>query len=148
MRNVWGMCFMTCVMGVSTAYANAAGTARIQQRDGSAKIYSDVHIRVQDHQRLLITSSDGVGTLIVNKASCTAVANLIRCLAYSVELDQNGRTVAIPVLSGTVWLNLSGAKHQLPYSSTQLPPRAVLMALATKRGTHLTLTGTIDEVTK
>jgi hypothetical protein len=131
-----------------SSYAGASGTARIQQPDGSVKVYDDVHIRVQGRERLLITSSDGKGTLVVNKASCTAIANLLRCLAYSAELDQNGRVLPIALQTGTLWLNLSSAIHQLPFSSTQLPTRGVLMALATKRGTHVALTGTLDEVTK
>jgi hypothetical protein len=135
-------------MSLSTTYAGASGTARIEQPDGSVKTYDAVHIRVQGNQRLLITSSDGKGTLVVNKASCTAIASLLRCLAYSAELDQNGLVLPIALQTGTVWLNLSGAIHQLPFSSTQLATRGVLMALDTKRGTHVALTGTLDEVTK
>jgi hypothetical protein len=148
LRTALAVCFMAGVIGVSAACASAAGTARIQQRDGSFKVYNDVRVRIQGQQRLLLTSSDGKGTLIVNKASCTAVGTLLRCLPYSVELDQSGRTVAIALQSGTVWLNLSGATHQLPYSSTRLPSHGVLMALDTKRGTQIALTGTLDEVTK
>lgn len=148
LRNQLAVCFLAGVMGISAAYAGASGTARIQQPDGSIKVYKNVRIRVQGHQRLLITSSDGKGTLVINKASCTAVADLLRCLPYSAELDQHGQTVPVTLQSGTVWLNSSGATHKLPHSSTQLPPRGVLMAVETKRGTHVALSGTFDEVTK
>jgi hypothetical protein len=148
LRHQLALCFLIGAMSIPTTNAGASGRARIQQPDGVVKVYDGVHIRVQDHQRLLITSSDGKGTLVINKASCTAIADLLRCLPYSAELDQNGRVLPIAVQTGTVWLNMSSATHQLPFSSTQLATRGVLMALATKRGTHVSLTGTVDEVTK
>jgi hypothetical protein len=142
-------CFvLSCFVSVAPLMCGATGTARIQQPDGSAKIYDDVHINIVNDARMLITSSDGKGTLVVNKASCTVVEHLLRCLAYSAELQQHGNTIPIELVSGTAWLNSSGSMQQLPHSSTQLAPRGVVMALETKRGTYVTLTGTVDGVTK
>jgi hypothetical protein len=48
--------------------------------------------------------------------------------------------------SGTVWLNPSNTTESLSHSSTELPPRGVLLAVRTKRGAYVTLTGVVDEV--
>jgi hypothetical protein len=141
-------CFFAGIIGTSAACAGATGTAQIHQPDGSVKTYENVRIRIPDNQHLLLTSSDGKGTLVINKASCTAVAAMLRCLPYSGELDQHGNVFAFALLSGSVWLNLSSEKHLLPFSTAQLAPGGVLMAIETKRGTYVSLTGTIDEVAK
>jgi hypothetical protein len=142
------VCFLAGVIGISTAHADASGRAKIQQPDGSVKVYNNVHIRIQDHQRLLLESNDGKGTLIINKGACNAVGGLLECFAYSAELDQNNETLPITLRSGTVWINLSGKNHALPHSTTQFPPRGVVVAVTTNRGTQIALSGTIDEVTK
>jgi hypothetical protein len=142
------VCFLVGVIGISAARADASGRAKIQQPDGSVKVYNNVHVRIQDHQRLLLTSSDGKGTLIINKAACTAVGGLLECLAYSGELDQNNETLPLTLRSGTVWLNLSAKAHARPNSTAQFPPGGVVVAVTTNHGTQVALSGTIDEVTK
>ena len=142
------VCFLAGVIGISAAHADASGRAKIQQPDGSVKVYNNVHIRVQDHQRLLLTSNDGKGTLIINKAACNAVGGLLECFAYSAELDQNNETLPITLQSGTVWINLTAKTHVRPNSTTQFPPRGVVVAVTTNHGTQVALSGTIDEVTK
>jgi hypothetical protein len=49
---------------------------------------------------------------------------------------------------GTVWLNPSATTQQLTYSSTQLPPRGVLLSIQTKAGTYVSVTGIIDRIQK
>jgi hypothetical protein len=129
------------------APASATGTARIQLYDGSVKVYSNVKIFIRD-ESMAITSSDGQGTLVLGKAACTKIGELLRCLPYDATLLQSGQRTHIPLQSGTVWLNPSGTTLQLAHSSTQLPPRGVLLAVKTKRGTYVTLTGVVDEVQK
>ncbi|MFY9720068.1 MAG: hypothetical protein WAK16_10535 [Candidatus Cybelea sp.] len=127
--------------------ANAAGTARIVQRDGSAKTYTNVRITVRD-QSMWITSSDGQGTLVFGKAACTKIGELVKCLPYDATLYQYGEKRHIALANGTVWLNPSQTYEQLTHSSTQLPPRGVLLAVETKAGTFLSLTGVVDQVQK
>jgi hypothetical protein len=127
--------------------ARAAGSARIQQSDGSVKTYTNVRISVRD-QSMWMTSSDGRGTLILGKAACTKVDALVRCVPYDATLDQNGKFTHIPLQTGTVWLNPSNAAQQLSHSSTRLPSHGVLMSIRTKKGTFVSLTGTIDEARK
>lgn len=129
------------------APAIATGTARIQLYDGSVKTYSNVKIFIRD-ESMAITSSDRQGTLVLGKAACTKIGELLRCLPYDATLLQSGQRMHIPLQSGTVWLNPSRTTLQLAHSSAQLPPRGVLLAIKTKRGTYVTLTGVVDEVQK
>jgi hypothetical protein len=136
-----------CLSATSIGIAHAMGTVRVQQRDGAVKTYTNVRVRVQNRE-MFLTSSDGEGTIILSKAACTMVGALMQCLPYQAALDQDGRTVTIVLKSGTVWLNPSDTKQQLPLSSTQLPPRGVLLSVRTKADTYVSLVGTVDEVTK
>jgi hypothetical protein len=119
----------------------------VQQADGSTKTYRNVRISVAEGH-LSITSSDGKGTLVISRAACSAVGNLMRCLPYSAVLNQNGTTRPIAIAYGSAWFNTSNANQHLPYSSAQLPPRGVLLSLQTKRGTYVTLDGIVDEQKK
>ncbi|MBV8531309.1 MAG: hypothetical protein JO104_08315, partial [Candidatus Eremiobacteraeota bacterium] len=122
-------------------------TVQIALYDGTNRTYTNARIFIRDDS-MAITSSDGRGTLVLGKAACTKVGDLLRCLPYDATLFQNGQKVHIPLQSGTVWLNPSSTTQPLANSSTQLPPRGVLLAVKTKRGTYVTLTGVVDEVQK
>lgn len=134
------------VIGVQ-APASATGTVLIQQRSGAIKIYKKAYIRIKDYA-MAITSSDGNGTLVIGKAACTKVGELIRCFPYDATLEQYGDSYHVALTSGTVWLNPTKTKQPLSNSSTLLPPRGVLMSVRTKAGTYVSLTGTVDEVQK
>ena len=125
--------------------ARAIGTVRILQNDGSTKTYKNVRISIRD-ESMAITSSDGQGTLVLGKAACTKVDELLECLPYDATLFQNGMRFHIVLQSGTVWLNPTKTEQRLTHSSTELPPRGVMLAIRTKRGTYVTMTGIVDEV--
>jgi hypothetical protein len=127
--------------------ALADGTARVQQRDGAVRVYKNVHIKIAD-QRLWITSSDRVGTLVISKASCTGFDKLVRCLPYTAVLEQRGAERKLQIETGSAWFNPSKTTQNLPQSSTKLPSHGVLMTLKTKAGTYVSLTGTVDEMVK
>ena len=95
---------------------------------------------------MALTSSDGVGTLVIGKAACSKVSALIRCLPYDATLYQNGEKLHFELASGTVWLNPTTTEQPLSYTSAHIPPRGVLMAVSTKNGQTVSLTGTVDEV--
>jgi hypothetical protein len=135
------------LIAFQTGTAGATGTARIVQRDGSQKTYSDVRIAVRD-QAMWITSQDGRGTLVFGKAACTKIDALLECLPYDATLFQNGEKRHIALRSGTVWINPTKTNQPLTHSSTQVQPHGVLLAVETKSGTYVTLTGVIDEVSK
>ena len=127
--------------------ANATGTAVVQQHDGSIKVYKNVRISI-GNESMMLTSADGVGTLVIGKAACSRIDELVRCLPYDATLHQYGETTHIRLSSGTVWLNPTQTKQTLSHSSAQLPPRGVLMSVHTHGGTYVSLSGIVDEVYK
>lgn len=135
------------VLAAAAAPARATGTLTIQQRNGNVKVYKNTLVRVKDYA-MAIVSADGNGMLVIGKASCTKVGELLRCLPYDATLDQYGDTYHIPLTTGTVWLNPTAQAQPLPYSSALLQPRGVLMSVHTKAGTYVSLSGTVDEVVK
>jgi len=146
----WFVIALACSLApvAGAGVADAKGTARVQQHDGSVQVYPDVTIRLIRRKSLTLTTADGQGTLTIDKGACSYVGDIQRCLPYHVTLTQGGATHTLDFDRGTVYANLTDQKQQLPLSSTQLPPRGLLMALITERGTYITLTGKIDEVTK
>jgi hypothetical protein len=130
-----------------TCAAKATGTATVQQSDGTIKVYKNVVIAIRD-QQMEVTTSDGVGTLVIGKAACTKVAELVECLPYDATLYQGGHKVRIMLKSGTVWLNPTTSSQPLSMTSARIGPRGVLVSATTKRGTYFSLTGTVDRVTK
>lgn len=148
MRIFLGALILVCaVLAGSAGAVQAKGTARVQQNDGSVQSYADVEIRITN-KTLRLTTADGKGTLVIDKAACSYVGELMRCLPYTMTLDQGGGVHPLDFDRGTVYLNLTDAKQQLSFSSTQLPPRGILLALKTKVGTIITVTGVVDEVSK
>lgn len=146
-RALFGVLLAGGICAVPSGAAYATGTALVQQRDGSEKTYTNVRISIRN-ESMAITSSDGQGTIVLGKAACTKVRELVECLPYDATLLQNGQSTHIALQSGTVWLNPSETAQELSHSSTQLPPRGVLLAVRTKKGTYVTLTGVVDEVQK
>lgn len=132
-----------CLPGV----ARATGTAIVQQRDGSIKTYGDVSVRLA-RQELALTTSDGAGTLVIAKAACNSEGALLKCLPYDATLFQYGKKTHIALDNGTVWLNPTATKQQLPNSSSALPPHGVMISTHTKGGTYLSFIGKVDQVQK
>lgn len=138
---------LSATVAFSALPAAALGTARIQQKDGSVKIYKNVYIRIKDRAMALV-SSDGKGRIVLGKAACMKVDELIRCYPYDATLEQYGQSRHIALQSGTVWFNPSNSVQTLALSSTQLPPHGVLLTVQTKAGTYVSLSGVVDEVKK
>jgi hypothetical protein len=127
--------------------AYAHGTARIQQPNGDVKYYHDVLIRIRN-EALALTSSDGKGTLVIGKAACLKVEELVKCIPYEATLLQNGESHRVRLSSGTVWFNPTTAKQTLAYSSTQIPAHGVIVSVQTQAGTYVSLTGTVDQIVR
>ncbi len=117
-------------------------------RRGDPGYYCRVHRRIHkalsrraDHhswnESMAVTmSADGQGTVVLGKASCTKIGELIRCLPYDATLFQNGAKLHIPLASGTVWLNPSQAYQPMSHSSTSIPPRGVVLAVRANAARH------------
>jgi hypothetical protein len=125
--------------------ADATGTMRVQQSDGSVQVYHDVQIRVAQ-RTLRIGSEDRKGVLVIDRAACTYAGFVLRCLPSTMKFEQSGQTHEIQLVTGTIYVNLTGDMQQLHHSSTQLSPHDVLLMMQTKRGTYISLQGHIDEM--
>jgi hypothetical protein len=97
---------------------------------------------------MTLTSNDGKGTVVIGKAACEKTGDLIECLPYDATLEQNGSEARIALASGTVWLNPTATRQPLSLSSQSIPSHGVLMAIKTKTGTYVSLSGTVDELKK
>jgi hypothetical protein len=137
--------FIATLLFGSLCPAEATGTATITHPDGTISTYTNVHIIIWN-ESLAFTSSDGQGTVVLGKAACTKTGDLVECLPWDATIFQNGNKVRIPLESGTIWLNPTNTMQSLSHSSTELPPRGVLLAVKTRRGTYVNLTGIVDEV--
>ena len=117
------------------------------QPDGTQQSYSDVSIKIL-HNALYLTTANGKGTLVINRAACSYQGEILVCLPTGVTLVQGGNATPLNLTTGTVYLNLTKETQPLALSSAQLPPRSLMMSFSTKRGTFVGLTGQIDEVVK
>jgi hypothetical protein len=131
------------VFGV--AQAGATGTVRIQQSDGTVRTYDDVSIRVKQNT-LRIGSRDQKGVLVIDRAACSYVGELLRCLPTSFRLEQSGQTKTIDLISGIVYVNLTNQPQQLKSPAVEMQPRDLMLTLHTVRGTDITIHGHIDEM--
>ncbi len=148
LRTLFGAIIVAAaIILASSSHAWATGTVRVQQQDGSVQLYPDATIRITN-KTLRVTTADGKGTLIIDKAACSYLGDLMRCLPYSMTLNQGGGTHPLDFQRGTVYLNLTDVKQPLPLSSKQIPPRGIMLSLTTKIGTIVDITGLIDEVSK
>ena len=136
------MSFLLCA---SPAFAT--GTMTIKHFSGKTNIYKNVSIKVL-HGALYVTSADGKGTIIVNRAACSYQGKLLVCFATSVTLIQAKKTSPVDLKTGTIYLNDTGDPQQLTYSTAKIPPHSVIFSLSTKRGTYVSLNGRFDQVVK
>lgn len=127
------------------AQAGATGTVRVQQSDGTVQTYDGVSIRVK-HNTLRIGSRDQKGVLVINRAACSYVGELLRCLPTSFQLVQSNQTKTIQLVNGLVYLNLTDAPQQMSLSSKQMQPHDLMLQLHTLRGTYITVRGQIDVI--
>lgn len=132
-----------CILSV--AQAGATGTVRVQQSNGTVKTYDDVSIRVK-HNTVRIGTKDQKGVLVIDRAACSYVGELLRCLPTSFQLVQSDQTKTIQLINGLVYLNLTDQPQQMSLSSTQMKSHHLMLTLHTMRGTYITVRGQIDEI--
>lgn len=133
---------LAIICTIAPSPADARGTVRVQERDGSVRFYHDATMRVVD-RTLRITSADKQGTLVISDAACTLIGHVLRCLPYHVALEQNG-THQLDFEHGTLFYNPTDAKQHLTHSSTTLQAKGILGVLMSNVGTFVTLSGTLD----
>lgn len=130
-----------------TTIASAKGVTRIQQSDGTVQYYPDSRIAFKkDDRTLKITSADGKGAMIIDDAACSYVNALYRCYLTSVSyMAADGQKHPIDFERGTAYANLTSERLTLPFSSRSVPPDGVIISMKTKRGTYISVTGTVDK---
>jgi hypothetical protein len=143
-------CISTALMiavacGLAPGTARAMGTVTIRQADGETNTYHDVKIKVL-HGALYMTSADGQGTLVINRAACSYQGQLMVCFATSATLVQAGRARPLDFETGTLYLNTTDDPAPLALSSAKVPAHGILLSFSTKRGTYVNLSGRIDKV--
>jgi hypothetical protein len=134
-------------LALSTAAAGATGTVTIAQTDGTTDVYHDVLIKVI-HNALYMTTADGKGTLVINRAACSYQGQLMICFATGATLVQAGATRPLDFTTGTLYINSTDDPQQLALSSTKVPAHSILLSFTTERGTYVSLNGRIDKVVK
>ncbi|MFY9665429.1 MAG: hypothetical protein WAL67_10410 [Candidatus Cybelea sp.] len=139
--------WLTCCCALVPAAANATGTINIHHKDGTVNTYRDVEIKVFSGS-LFLTSDDGDGTIVVTRAACSYRDKIIVCLPTTVALVQEGKSNALDLKSGTIYLNYTNAEQPMSNSSAKLPANSILLALATKNGTYINVRGRIDQLIK
>jgi hypothetical protein len=132
---------------LAPAVANATGTINIHHKDGTVNTYGDVEIKVFSGS-LFLTSDDGDGTIVVTRAACSYRDKIIVCLPTTVALVQEGKSNALDLKSGTIYLNYTNAEQPMSNSSAKLPANSILLALSTKNGTFINVRGRIDQLIK
>jgi hypothetical protein len=140
-------CVLAAAFSFAAAPANATGTFLIQHGNGKVNVYKNVRINVI-HGALYVTSADGKGTVVLNRAACSYQGKILVCLPTSVTLVQGGYAKAIDLKIGTVYLNDTDDPQPLALSSRKIPPDSLMVSFTTKSGSYVSLSGRIDGVVK
>jgi hypothetical protein len=130
---------------VAAPQARATGTILIQRSNGDAKTYPGIEIKALSGT-LFLTSNDGHGTIVVNRAACSFQGKVMVCLPTSIVLVQDGESSPLALKSGTVYLNDTDQDQPLALSSQKIKAHSVMVAFTTKAGTHVNVVGQFDQV--
>jgi hypothetical protein len=132
--------------GFTPAPAHAAGILRLQKVDGSVRVYDPVALKYTKATGLVVTTRSGRDALIIKDAACSYVGDAImRCLLDQASYEKNGTMNVLEFDSGTLYYNRSTSLQHLPRSTQGIPPKGVVVSIRSKRGTYISLTGTIDK---
>lgn len=138
--------FLTVCVVALASVASAKGVTRIQQADGTVQYYPDSRIVFKkDDRTLKIASADGKGVMIIEQAACSYVDQLYRCYLTQVSYQGVHGLHPIDFERGTAYANLTSDKLTLPFSSKTVPPDGVIISMKTRRGTYVSVQGTVDK---
>ncbi|HEY6327280.1 MAG TPA: hypothetical protein VIW73_12290 [Candidatus Cybelea sp.] len=142
-----GLAALVAATGLTAVPAGAMGTVTIQQADGTRNTYNDAVIKII-HNALYVTSADGKGTLVINRAACAYQGDVLVCFVTSATLVQSGKTTPLDFRSGTVYVNMTDQPQSLARSTMKVPAKGIVSSFTTTRGTYVNLVGSIDKVVK
>ena len=144
-RHAFSVLFLISICFIATfARTDAIGSVRVQQPGGAVQVYQDVSYRLI-YQGLRVTSKTGETTLMIDHANCAYQGYVEHCVPYGVKLSRETSTRPLEVKSGNIYVNPTKQQHQLPNSSTQIPPHGIVGTIVTKTGVSISLNGTIDQ---
>ncbi len=135
---------VVCCVSVPIA-ASATGTIEIQHSNGAVNTYRDVQIKVFSGS-LFLTSDDGDGTIVITRAACSYREKIIVCLPTAAALVQDGKSNALNLRTGTIYLNYTNSEQPLSRSSAKLAANSVMLTLSTNNGTFINVRGRIDQL--
>lgn len=144
-KSLYALLVGLTMVAVTGTPARAIGTMTIAHQDGDVDKYDDVEVKVLSGS-LFLTSDDGDGTIVINKAACAYQGKIIVCLPTSAVLVQDGEAGPLDITTGTIYLNYTDEAQPLSRSSAKLPAHSVMVAFSTKKGTSVSATGTIDQL--
>ena len=130
-----------------TTSARAMGTVTIVQSNGQTNVYHDAVIKVI-RNALYVTSGDGKGTIVIDKAACSYQGEVMVCFVTHATLVQAGSASPLDFKTGTVYVNSTDDPQPLTLSSQKVPAHGILLSFTTQRGTYVSVTGGIDKVVK
>jgi len=125
--------------------ASASGAVNVQQFDGSTQSYEHVGMKLVG-LTLFLSSPNHKDVLEIVTDACSYPGGVQRCLPYKTTLRRNGRTHAIELERGSVFVNMTSDIEHLPHSSQILAPQHVIVHLHTVRGTYIDAQGALDGV--
>ena len=138
---------LAACVALGTAPAVAKGTVTIQQSDGSTNVYNNSVIKII-HNALYVTSPDGDGTLVINRAACSYQGELLVCFPTSGALVQSGATKAIDLKTGTIYVNSTDDAQPMAMTTNKVAPHSITISFSTYKGTYVSVVGRIDKVVK
>ncbi len=142
-----GALALVAVFACGASPARAGGTAMIAQIDGSLDKYDNVSAAII-HKNLFVTTHDGRGTLVIQRAACAYQGQLMVCFPTAVTLVQAGGSKPLDLRDGTIYLNLTDSAQPLALSTTKVAAQSVLLSFTTKRGTYVSVSARLDKVVK
>ncbi len=132
---------------LGAAPAGAKGTMTITHVDGHSDTYPGSVVKII-HNALYVTSADGAGTLVVNRAACSYQGNVMACFPTSAALVQSGSTKPLDLKAGTIYVNTTDDYQPMPMTTAKIAPHSLWISFTTYKGTYCSLKGRIDEVVK
>jgi hypothetical protein len=123
--------------------AQAQGEVRIEQRDGSNKVYPGVRIDAKG-DTVTFSLENTAHTLVVVGSHCAREGGVRVCSSADVWFDRYGVNEELRVTKSYVFVNDTHTMLHVKGSRVDLSPNTVMVEILTQRGTYITGRGWID----
>jgi hypothetical protein len=120
----------------------ANGLVRIEQSDGSSKVYHGVEIANTDAAVYFVPASSE--ELIIQKRGCTSEDQIQVCPTPDVEFSRYGVIEDLLVSHAFLFVNTTQQSHQIRKSRVTLSPNTLMVEILTSKGTFIRALGIVD----